>query len=80
MQLILLNSLLPIAHKNAQIGKVSILKLEGIINKIFYERRDYESADEKAYLRLCREKNYERQNSGTKGLNFETLVFQMVLV
>ena len=66
MQLILLNYLLPIAHKSAQIGKISILKLGGIINKIFYERRDYESDDQKAYLRLCREKNYEKKNSGLK--------------
>ena len=41
------NPLLPIAHKSAQIGKISILKLEGIIKKISYERRDYESVDEK---------------------------------
>ena len=44
---ILLNPLLPIAHKSARIGKISILKLEGIIKKISYERRDYESVDEK---------------------------------
>ena len=41
------NPLLPIAHKSAQIGKILILKLEGIIKKISYERRDYESVDEK---------------------------------
>ena len=43
----LFNPLLPIAHKSARIDKISILKLEGIIKKISYERRDYESVDEK---------------------------------
>ena len=45
-----LNPLLPIAHKSARIDKISILKLEGIIRKISYERRDYESVDEKKSL------------------------------
>ena len=48
-----INPLLPIAHKSARIGKISILKLEGIIKKNSYERRDYESIDEKS---LCLEK------------------------
>ena len=43
-----INPLLPIAYKSARIDKISILKLEGIIKKISYERRDYESADEKS--------------------------------
>ena len=44
-----LNPLLPIAYKSARIDKISILKLEGsIIKKISYERRDYESVDEKS--------------------------------
>ena len=42
------NPLLPIAHKSARIDKIPILKLEGIIKKISYERRDYESVDEKS--------------------------------
>ena len=42
-----INPLLPIAHKSARIDKISILKLEGIIKIISYERRDYESVDEK---------------------------------
>ena len=43
------NPLVPIAHKSARIGKISILKLEGIIKKKnSYERRDYESVDEKS--------------------------------
>ena len=36
--------------------KIFILILEGIIKKISYERRDYESVDEKTYLSLCRDK------------------------
>ena len=42
------NPLRPIAHKSARIGEISNLKLEGIIKKISYERRDYESVDEKS--------------------------------
>ena len=44
----LINPLLPIAHKSARICEISILKLEGIIKKISYERCDYESVDEKS--------------------------------
>ena len=40
--------LLPIGHKSTRIGNISILKLEGIIKKISYERRDYVSVDEKS--------------------------------
>ena len=43
-----INPLLPIAHKSARIREISNLKLEGIIKKISYERRDYESVDEKS--------------------------------
>ena len=46
--LYLINPLLPVAYKSARIDKISILKLEGIIKKISYERRDYESVDEKS--------------------------------
>ena len=42
------NHLLHIAHKSARIGKITILKIEGIIKKISCERRDYESVDEKS--------------------------------
>ena len=41
------NPLVPSAHKSVRISKISILKLEGIIKKISYESRDYESVDEK---------------------------------
>ena len=39
---------MPSAHKSVRIAKISILKLERIIKKISYERRDYESVDEKS--------------------------------
>ena len=61
------NPLLPIAHKSARIAKISILKLEGIIQKISYERRDYESVDEKSLSKTV-SKNYGKNNSDTKGL------------
>ena len=41
------NPLVPSAHKNVRITKIPILKLEWIVKKISYERRDYESVDEK---------------------------------
>ena len=44
---IVVNPLVPSAHKSVRISKISIPKLEGIIKKISYERRDYESVDEK---------------------------------
>ena len=43
-------------YKSARIDKSSILKLEGIIKKISYERRDYESVEEKSSSQLCLEK------------------------
>ena len=42
-----INPLVPSAHKSVRIAKISFLKLEGIIKKNSYERRDYESVDEK---------------------------------
>ena len=33
-------------HKSVWISKILIQKLEGIIKKISYERRDYESVDQ----------------------------------
>ena len=42
------NPLVPSAHKSVRNAKILILKLEGIIKKISYERRDYESVDEKS--------------------------------
>ena len=60
------NPLLPIAHKSARIGKIFILKLEGIIKKISY----YESVDrKKPILGYVSKKLLKNYNSGTKGLN-----------
>ena len=61
------NPLLPIAHKSARIGQISILKLQGIIKKISYERRDYELVDEKTYLRLCLEKLRKKRIEALEG-------------
>ena len=37
--------------------------------KISYDLRDYESVTKRAYLRLCAEKQKQKKNSGSKGLN-----------
>ena len=42
-------------------------KLEGIVKKISYERRDYESVDEKSLEKL------QKKISGTKGLTLALL-------
>ena len=48
---------MPSVHKSEQIGKIMILKLEGIIKKFptSAASRDYESVDEqkRIHLRLC---------------------------
>ena len=63
-----LNPLLPIAYESAQIDKISVLKLEGIIKKISYERRDYESVEEKSLPQAMSRKKLWKKNTGTKGL------------
>ena len=60
-QLFFVNPLVPSAHKSARITQISIMKLEGIIKKISYEHRDYESVDEKAYLRQSPEKRRKEE-------------------
>ena len=40
------NPLLHTGHYSVDMTKISILKLEGIIKKISYERRVYESVDD----------------------------------
>ena len=42
------NSLLPNVTQRERLAKIFILILEGIIKKISYEHRDYESVDEKS--------------------------------
>ena len=61
------NPLLPIAHKSARIDKISILKLEGIIKKISYERRDYESVDEKSLSKAMSRKTTKKRIQALKG-------------
>ena len=60
------NPLLPIAHKSARIDKISILKLEGIIKKS-YERRDYESVDEKSLSKAMSRKTTKKRIQALKG-------------
>ena len=62
-----LNPLLPIAHKSARIDKISILKLEGIIKKISYERSDYESVDEKSLSKAMSRKTTKKRIQALKG-------------
>ena len=40
--------LVPNAHESVRIPKILIPKLEGIPKKVSYERRDYESVDDKS--------------------------------
>ena len=51
--------------QSGRIGKILILKLEGIIKKISYERRDYESVDENsisyAMYRKTTKKEFRRK-------------------
>ena len=61
------NPLVPSAHKSVRISKISILKLEGIIKKISYERRDYESVDEKSLSEAMSRKTTKRRIQALKG-------------
>ena len=68
-----LNPLLAIAHKSARIGKISILKLEGIIKKILWASRLWVGRRKKPILGYV-SKNYKKNNnSGTKGLSLSLL-------
>ena len=62
---------MPSVHKSARIAKISILNLEGIIKKISYERRDYESVEEKSlsYWAMSRKttKKKKKKNQALKG-------------
>ena len=58
---------MPSAHKSVRISKISILKLEGIIKKISYERRDYESVDEKGLSYALSRKTTKRRIQALKG-------------
>ena len=65
--LININPLVPSAHKSVRIAKISILKLEGIIKKISYERRDYESVDENSLSEALSRKTTKRRIQALKG-------------
>ena len=65
--LLAFNPLLPIEHKSARIDQNFDSKIKRDYHKISYERRDYESVDEKSLSKTV-SKNYEKENSGTKGL------------
>ena len=62
-----LHPLLPIMYKSARIDKISILKLEGIIKKISYERRDYESVEEKSLSQAMSRKTTNKRIQALKG-------------
>ena len=62
-----INPLLPIAHKSARIDKILILILEGIIKKISYERRDYESVDEKSLSKAMSRKTTKKKIQALMG-------------
>ena len=47
--------------------KLSILILEGIIKKISYERRDYESVDEKSLSQAMSRKTTKKRIQEVKG-------------
>ena len=73
-----INPLLPSAHKSTRIGQILILKLEGIIKNFSYERRDYESVDEKS-LSYAMSQNTTKKKSGTKGLKYHTSFLKLIL-
>ena len=63
------NPLMPTTTLVAHFTEISILFWEGIIKKISYERRAYESVDEKSEPILGYvPKNDEKKNSVLKGL------------
>ena len=51
-----INPLLPSVPYMARLAKILISVLEGFINEIFFESRDYESVDEKSLSWLCPKK------------------------
>ena len=50
-----------------RLAKLSILILEGTIKKIFYERRDYESVDEKSLSLVMSRKTTKKRIQEVKG-------------
>ena len=60
------NPLVPSAANMRRNAKILILILEGIIKKISYERRDYESVDDKNLSYLCPEKLRKKRIQAVK--------------
>ena len=56
-----INPLVPSAANMGRNAKILILILEGIIKKISYDRRDYESVDEKKIILVYVPKNYKKK-------------------
>ena len=56
-------------HYNGRLTKILILILEGILKKNFYERRDYESVDEKILSLSYVTKTTQKKTSCSNGLN-----------
>ena len=63
------NPLTPRRTLVAPFTEISILFWEGIIKKISYERRAYESVDEKSLYWVTSRKTTKKNNSVLKGLN-----------
>ena len=53
----------PTGTQVSPFNEISILFWEGIIKKISYERRAYESVDEKSHLKLCPEKRQKKKKT-----------------
>ena len=66
-----LTHLCPVLRLYNAVLKISILNKEGIIKKISYERRDYESVDEKS-LSLGYVPKKQQKKEGTNGLKIVT--------
>ena len=63
-------------------AKISLLKKEGIIEKISYERRAYESVDDRKTLNYVSyiSKINGKQNSGTNGLIYFDAIINILFV
>ena len=67
-----INPFVPSVLNIVRLTKISILIEEGIIKKVSYERRAYESVDEKSYLISYVPKNDKKKNPDTNGLILES--------
>ena len=65
--LLAFNPLLPIAHKSARIDQNFNSKIRRDHHKISYERRDYESVDEKKLSKTMSRKTTKKRIQALKG-------------